>query len=198
MFVDLWLRISPPDSDLSCILQRSAAGWRHRRVWVGATAPPALPCLWTACFSSRSHPPPSPSLPLLCGRSRVTNCSPHHPPRAGRNMQKECNTAKLQGAKCKSQISPPITLATTNPKGRSKNENMQKCRVQMQLAPVLPIALAITHMGQVKTWKMQSVKCELQIVPECYYFLQSAWLLWQNYLSKDVNICRVVFGVCTI
>ena len=148
MFEDLWLPISPPDSDLSCILQRSAAGWRHRWVWVGATAPPALPCLWTACFSSRSLPPLS--LPLLCGRSRVTNCSPHHPPRAGRNMQKECNTAKLQGARCNSQISPPISLATTNPKGRSKHENMRKCRVQMQLASMLPIALAITRMAEVR------------------------------------------------
>ena len=75
-----------------------AAGWRQRRVLGGATSPsppPALGQLWLGGL------PPllPPSLPLLCGRCRVTNCSRCHPARGGRNMQK-CS-AKVQ--KCSAE-----------------------------------------------------------------------------------------------
>ena len=73
----------------SCILSSSL--WRQL-VASGGGRVAATSVSWRHLLLRRlgPFPPsfPSPSLPLLCGRCRVTNCSRYHPPRGGRNMQK--------------------------------------------------------------------------------------------------------------
>ena len=194
MFVDLWLPISPPDSDLSCILQRSAAGWRHRRVWVGATAPPALPCLWTACFSSRSLPPPSPSRCCV-----VAPVSPIAPPTTHLGQGETCKkNATLQ--KCKVQIANLSTNNSGHHQSKGQVKEWKYAKMQSPNATCSCSTNCFGHHPHGTGQNMKNAKCEMRIAnsSRMLLFLQSAWLLWQNYLSKDVNICRVVIGLCTI